>query len=85
MPKELLFALDRQQEVLESLKPKLGRFISERLYQWGLGFNDVRLVDEVAFGYTGIPIYGPELARTEQGWNPHIDFGVKEALYRSET
>lgn len=81
MQKEVLFALNRQQEVLESLKPRLGRFIQEKLNSWGLGFNDIRLVDEAAFGYTGIPIYGPELARTEQGWNPHIDFGVREDLY----
>jgi hypothetical protein len=46
--------------------------------QWGLQPEDVRLVDEAGFGYTGVPIYGPELT---QGW-PHIDIALLEDKYK---
>ena len=81
MIKEQPFAPEKQIEILESLKPKLGKFVEEKLFHQGLGMSDFRLVDEAGFGYTGIPIYGPELARVEQGWAPHIDIAVIENLY----
>lgn len=70
---------EQQLEILENLKPKLGKFFQEMVYgQWGLRPEDVRLVDEAGFGYTGVPIYGPELT---QGW-PHIDVAVLEDKYK---
>ncbi|MCX6791460.1 MAG: hypothetical protein NT149_00255 [Candidatus Gottesmanbacteria bacterium] len=70
---------EQQLEILENLKPKLGKFFQEMVYgQWGLRPEDVRLVDEAGFGYTGVPIYGPELT---QGW-PHIDIAVLEDKYK---
>jgi len=48
--------------ILERLKPTLGKFFEKRIYgEWGLTKNDVRLVDEVGFELTGIPIYSPEI------------------------
>lgn len=81
MRKEIPFSPEKQLEVLESLKPHLASFVSERLLNWGLTSADFRLVDEAGFGYTGVPIYGPELARVEEGWHPHIDISVKEERY----
>lgn len=70
---------EQQLEILESLKPKLGKFFQEMVYgQWGLQLGDVRLVDEAGFGYTGIPFFGPELI---QGC-PHIDIAVIENNYK---
>lgn len=47
---------EQQLDILERLKPNLGRFFQEMVYgQWGLQKEDVRLVDEAGFGYTGIP------------------------------
>lgn len=75
---ERLINPEQQLEILENLKPKLGIFFQEMVYgQWGLHKEDVRLVDEAGFGYTGVPIYGPELT---QGW-PHIDIAVLEEKY----
>lgn len=77
MVKEKQLAPERQLEVLESLKPRLGRFFEEKVFVWGLQPEDCRLVDEVGFGYTGIPIFGPELS----GEQPHIDISVKADKY----
>ena len=74
---------DQQLEIIESLKPKIGRFIREVLPQFGKEYRDVenfRLVDEIAFCLSGIPIYGPEvLGRT--GGVPYVDIAVKEELF----
>ncbi len=64
---ERIVEVEEQFKVLESLKPKLGRFIKEKLYSWGLSEQDILLVDEAGFGYTGIPIYGPELRAAVEG------------------
>lgn len=78
MDLEHLINPERQLEILENLKPKLGAFFREMVYeQWGLNVEDVRLVDEAGFGYTGVPIYGEELI---QKW-PHIDIAVLEDRY----
>ena len=66
-------------KVLEKIRPILGKFIKKRVYhEWGLTKKDVRLVDEVGFGFTGIPIYGPEI----QQKIPHIDIAVIESAYK---
>ena len=79
MSVERLIDPEQQLEILETLKPKLGKFYHEMVYdQWGLHEEDVRLVDEAGFGFTGVPIYGPELI---QGW-PHIDIAVLEDHYK---
>lgn len=88
---------ERQIEFFESIKPNIGRFVKEKLFNWGLGKNDIRLVDEAGFIATGIPIFGPEILRglgQAQDWstvgdpayhgkslNVHIDFLVKDSLY----
>lgn len=70
---------EQQLEILENLKPKLGKFFQEMVYgQWGLRPEDVRLVDEAGFGYTGTPIYGPELTQAK----PHIDIAVIDDKYQ---
>ena len=79
--KETAFSPERQLEVLEILRPKLGEFIEGNLLNWGLTTYDFRLVDEAGFGYTGIPIYGPELSRVEKGFWPHIDISIDESAY----
>lgn len=69
---------EQQLDILEKLKPRLGRFFQEVVYgPWGLQKEDVRLVDEAGFGYTGIPFYGPELLSQY----PHIDVAVIESKY----
>lgn len=64
-------------ERLEALKPTLGRFFEERVYQWGLAPEDCRLVGEPSFGYAGIPILGPKLLSDP----PHIDIAVEWSKY----
>jgi len=88
--KERLIAPEEQLKILEELKPRLGRLFNDLIYgQWGLSKEDTRLVDEAGFGYTGIPIYGPELIPTTRPdyhlkgiIYPHIDIAVKEDKYR---
>lgn len=75
--REQNIAPERQLEILKSLKPKLGKFFEEKVFTWGLRKEDCRLVDEAGFGYTGIPIFGPELL----GNQPHIDISVREEKY----
>lgn len=79
--KELGISPEEQIQVLEALKPKIGRFVKEKLYSWGLGQKDILLVDEAGFGYTGIPIYGPELRAATDWGKAHIDIAVRESLY----
>lgn len=79
MDTERLINPEQQLEILENLKPKLGRLFQEMVYgQWGLHKEDVRLVDEAGFGYTGVPFYGPELLSL----CPHIDIAVIESIYK---
>ena len=77
MKKEVVVSPERQLEILESLKPQLGRFFEEKVFSWGLSSKDCRLVDEAGFGYAGIPIFGPKLL----GEQPHIDIAVREEKY----
>lgn len=64
---------------LKKIKPLLGKFFQKRVYgEWELTKKDVRLVDEVGFGLTGIPIYGPEIMQEI----PHIDIAVIESAYK---
>lgn len=79
--KETPLLPDKQLEILEALKPKLGKFITEKLLNWGLTTQDLRLVDEAGFGFAGIPIYGPELSRMESGWSAHIDISINQSAY----
>lgn len=79
MRKELGFRPEEQLQILETLKPKLGRFIEEKLYSWGLGTEDILLVDEAGFSYTGIPVFGPELINIEG--QAHIDIAIREEKY----
>jgi len=75
------FSPEEQLQILEQLKPKLGRFIKEKLYNWGLGKKDIILVDEAGFGYTGIPIFGPELKAAVKPGKAHIDIAIKDELF----
>ncbi|MFC1621782.1 hypothetical protein ACFL13_00100 [Patescibacteria group bacterium] len=64
---------------LEEIKPLLAKFFNKRVYgEWQLKKEEVRLVDEVGFGLTGVPIYGPEI----QQRIPHIDIAVVEKAYK---
>lgn len=75
--KEVTITPEQGLQILETLKPNLGRFVEERLYTWGLGQEDILLVDEAGFSYTGIPIFGPELLSDQV----HIDIAVREDKY----
>ena len=44
-------------EILESVRPRLGRFIKEKLYGWGLDESDILWLDEVGIGVSGIRIF----------------------------
>ncbi len=78
MTKEQLLSPKEQLNILERLKPNLGKFFQEMVYgEWKLQKNDVRLVDEIGFGLTGVPIYGPEISRN---W-PHVDIAVRRDKY----
>lgn len=80
--KELAEQVNQELLVLEKLKVPLGRFFAEVVYQeWGLIPEDVRLVDEAGFGYTGLPIFGPELLSGP----PHIDIAVLPDKYKGPT
>jgi len=71
--------IEREIEVLEKIRPVLGRFFKKRVYgEWKLKKEDVRLLDEVGFGLTGVPIYGPEIKQEI----PHIDIAVIEEKYQ---
>lgn len=71
--------IKKEIETLGRIKPTLGRFFRKRVYgEWGLNKEDVRLVDEVGFGLTEIPIYGPEIMQEI----PHIDIAVIEGSYK---
>src|SRR4030042_2592778 len=64
---------------LEEIKPLLGKFFEKRVYgEWKLSKDDVRLVDEVGFSFSGVPIYGPEIIQEI----PHIDIAVIESAYK---
>lgn len=76
--------LIQQQEVIKSLKPKIGSFLVETLPQFGIEYRNVenfRLVDEIAFCLSGVPIYGPEVLGREAKTFPYVDIAVKEELY----
>jgi hypothetical protein len=71
--------IKKEIETLERIKPTLAKFFTKRVYgEWELNKEDVRLVDEVGFGLTGIPVYGPEIIQEI----PHIDIAVIENAYK---
>lgn len=69
-----------REHFIDDLQSRLGRFFREQLFAW-VDPQDMRVVDEAGFYLTGIPIWGPELAGTEQGLSPHIDIVVKPDRY----
>lgn len=76
---ELLVTLEQQLEILENLKPRLGKFFQQVVYgSWELRPEDVRLVDEIGFALTGVPYGGPKLGQL----NPDITIVVDEERYR---
>ncbi len=94
---ELVPSPEEQIELFENLKPNIGRFVREKLFHWGLGTSDIRLVDEAGFICTGIPIYGSEILRAlgkaplwsttvsdsgvQYEGKTHIDFLIRDGLY----
>lgn len=75
---------DQQLEIIESLKPRIGGFIREVLPQFGIQYRHVenfRLVDEVAFCFSGIPIYGPEVLGRQGKAPSYVDIAVKEKMF----
>jgi hypothetical protein len=68
-------------ELLESVRPRLGRFIEEKLYGWGLEESDILLLDEVGLGFSGIPIFGSEMQQSDGGEFVHIDIAIREEKY----
>lgn len=80
---ELILPPEAQLVILEeTLKPRLDKFILEVVYgKWRMSKEELRLVDESAFLFTGIPIYGNHLAKVAQGEYPHIHIAVKDEKY----